>query len=95
MDGILDESLCFDQILFLYILRINYLSDKCYLYLLNAMGNYIWDLLDQYNSPMQISREIFGTVVGSINITDIYKDVTDFLNLLEKENFLEYIDEGN
>ena len=44
---------------------------------------------------MQISREIFGTVVGSINITDIYKDVTDFLNLLEKENFLEYIDEGN
>ena len=59
------------------------------------MGNYIWDLLDQYNSPMQISREIFGTVVGSINITDIYKDVTDFLNLLEKENFLEYIDEGN
>lgn len=80
---------------YLIDIKQNYLSDKCYLYVLNTMGNYIWDLLDQYNSPMQISRVILGTVVGSINITDIYKDVTDFLNLLEKENFLEYIDEGN
>ena len=80
---------------FLINIKQNYLNDKCYLYLLNTRGNYIWDLLDQYNSAMQISREIFKAVIDPINFTDIYKDVTDFLNLLEKEHFLEYIDEGN
>ena len=30
---------------FLINIKQNYLNDKCYLYLLNTMGNYIWDLL--------------------------------------------------
>ena len=63
--------------------------------MLSRYGKLYLGLLDQYNSAMQISREIFKAVIDPINFTDIYKDVTDFLNLLEKEHFLEYIDEGN
>ena len=80
---------------FLIDIRQNYLNDKCHLYELNSMGNYIWDLLDKYHSPFEISREIVHGTSDDINFDTVFSDVTAFLNLLTEENFLEYTYEGN
>lgn len=80
---------------FLIDIRQNYLNDKCHLYELNSMGNYIWDLLDKYHSPFEIAREIFQGTSDDISFDTIFSDVTAFLNLLEEENFLEYTYEGD
>lgn len=79
--------------IFLIDIRQNYLNDKCSIYELNPMGAYIWDSLERYSSPMEIAEEIFCNIIEDINYRDIFNDVTEFLWLLKKENFLEYIDE--
>ena len=80
---------------FLIDISQNYLDDKCHLYELNAMGNYIWDLLDQYQSSFEIAGEIVQATIDDISFDAVFRDVTAFLNLIKEENFLEYTYEGD
>ena len=77
--------------IFLIDIKQNYLNDKCHLYELNSMGNYIWDLLDYYHSPLGIAKEILKKIADDISSETVLGDVSTFLNMLKEENFLEYI----
>ncbi len=77
---------------FLIDITENYLDDKCSLYEINDIGDFIWRQLEISNEISDIVKAIVCNVSEEINYLEIYNDVMEFINALISENFLEEID---
>lgn len=74
----------------------NYLNDKCCLYEINEMGSYIWNCISHDTSIESIIECIISSIdIHDISRDEIRNDVIEYLNLLEKEGFLEVQDGRN
>lgn len=68
----------------------NYLNDTCCLYEINEMGSYIWNSISEETSIDDIVKAIISDIdVQGIGFNEIKDDVTDYVELLVKEGFLE------
>lgn len=75
--------------IFLINITQNYLNDKCSLYELNQIGNFIWDSLDNANSIDDITDLLMSEIVTPVNRVEIFNDVYEFISILKNEHFLE------
>lgn len=73
--------------IFLINITQNYLNDKCSLYELNQIGNFIWDSLNNANSIDDITELLMLEIVTSINRVEIFNDIYEFMFILKNEHF--------
>lgn len=79
---------------FLIDIKQNYLDDKARIYEVNEVGYYIWNHLDMVSEVDDIVDLLLNEITEDINRNFIKRDVAEFINLLQSENFLEDIDGG-
>ena len=73
---------------FLIDIKENYANDKCSLYEINSMGEFIWDQLDELDDVSGITDVIVRNTSGAVEYSVVFSDVTEFINTLLSLNFL-------
>ena len=72
-----------------------YLEDKCYLYEINEIGYFIWHELNRTSDINKVVSSLLDTIIEEVSYEEIYEeiyeDVKEFINMLQKENFLEVV----
>lgn len=79
--------------LFLINTKQNYLDDKCRLYEINEMGEFIWN-----NTMEEIDIDVLAQKICEVTNEEIEReivinDIIEFIKLLEVEGFME-VDSG-
>ena len=74
---------------FLIDITQSYSDDKCRLYEINEIGNYIWNMIDGKNTASDIAGSIKKAITDDVSIDEILSDVNAFLNSLLKDGFVE------
>ncbi len=76
---------------FLIDITDNYSDDNCRLFEINEIGFIIWNGLKTFKSNQieNITNDILSRLIDDINPQVIQKDVSDFISLLQKKNFIE------
>ena len=77
---------------FLIDIKQKYLDDKARIYEVNGIGYYIWNQLDRVSEVDEIVDLLVNEITEDINRNLIKRDVEEFINVLQSENFLEGID---
>lgn len=77
---------------FLIDIKQKYLGDKARIYEVNGIGYYIWNQLDRVSEVDEIVDLLVNEITEDINRNLIKRDVEEFINVLQSENFLEGID---
>lgn len=77
---------------FLIDITQNYLDEVCSIYELNEMGSYIWDLLDSNNTIEDIAKKILDILIDDIEPEVIHADVSQFIEQMASERFVEITD---
>lgn len=80
---------------FLVDIKQNYLDEKCKIYELNDIGEFIWNQLDKTNNLKGIVNFLMKAIESDIDRKLLESDVADFVELLEQEHFVEVYDGGN
>lgn len=73
-----------------YLINIkdNYTGDICKLYEINEIGNFIWNLLDNPITLVNIVDKLFKVIVPSTDYSIVYNDVDHFINVLIDLKFI-------
>ena len=74
---------------FLIDITENYANDKCSLYEISSVGEFIWDQLDALDNISDIVDVIIRSISEEVEYSAIFNDVTEFINALLCLNFLE------
>ena len=65
------------------------------IYEINEVGSYIWNHIDKNNSIHSIAESIRTNMnIQDISLNDIKKDISEYINVLVEEGFLEVLDEN-
>lgn len=72
---------------FLVDITDNFQDDKCTLYEINEIGKVIWDNINN-NGIDEITSIIYDLIVDDIDYSVIHDDVSNFIDLLIKNNFV-------
>ncbi len=80
---------------FLIDISDKYLDDKCHLYEINEIGDFIWKQLGMSDTVSDIANALIELVSEEVDYYEVYKDIKDFIDILINENYLEVIDGGN
>lgn len=73
---------------FLIDITDNYQDDKCVIYELNEIGNFIWENIEG-NNVKKLSNELKNLIVDDIAYEIIYNDIFEYVNILLKYNFIQ------
>lgn len=91
-DGIVERKI--HDSFYLINVKQNYLDDNCFIYEINEVGSYIWNHIDKNNSIHSIAESIRTTMnIQDISFNDIKRDISEYINVLVEEGFLEVLDE--
>ena len=83
-DGIVERKI--HDSFYLINVKQNYLDDNCFIYEINEVGSYIWN---------RIAESIRTTMnIQDISFNDIKRDISEYINVLVEEGFLEVLDEN-
>ena len=74
---------------FLIDITENYSDDKCRLYEINEVGNFIWNLIDGKAAATDIAESIKKAITDDVSVDEILLDVNGFINTLLKDGFVE------
>lgn len=92
-DGIVERKI--HDSFYLINVKQNYLDDNCFIYEINEVGSYIWNHIDKNNSIHSIAESIRTTMnIQDISFNDIKRDISEYINVLVEEGFLEVLDEN-
>lgn len=75
---------------FLIDIKQNYLDEKCRIYELNEMGNFIWLQLEKTDKVSDVVDALMKEIVDEVDKKGIESDVIEFIELLENEGFWRY-----
>lgn len=75
---------------FLINIADNYSDDKCVLYEINEIGNFIWNHIEdrEDNIDKYIASLLVEKVEEDVDFSVIYNDVTNYISMLLKERFI-------
>ena len=74
---------------FLIDITDNYSDDKCALYEVSGMGEFIWIQLDTLDSVDAVVEAITASITDYIDHSIIHDDVVEFISVLRSIGFLE------
>lgn len=80
---------------FLIDITQNYLDEKCRLYEINDIGDFIWNALDKCADTQAVADSLISNLIDEVDYNEVYNDICNFLNVLVEERFLEVRDGGN
>ena len=80
---------------FLINIKENYLDDKCRLYEINEIGDFIWRELDSATTIPEVVEGLLSVLEEGVDCSVVYQDVEEFINTLLEEGFLEVQDGRN
>lgn len=75
---------------FLIDITDNYQDDKCVLYELNEVGNFIWENIEG-SDVKKLSNKLKNLIVDDIAYEIIYNDILEYVNILLRYNFIQNI----
>lgn len=74
---------------FLINIKQNYLDDKCRLYEINELGEFIWNNTIEEIDIDMLAQKICEVINEDIKKEIVLKDVKEFIYMLELEGFME------
>ncbi|MBR5800435.1 MAG: PqqD family protein [Lachnospiraceae bacterium] len=85
-EGIVNRKI--HDLFYLIDIKMNYSQDRCYLYQINEIGNYIWESLDLVDDIESMTDLLIKEINDDIDWKLVYDDVKDFVNFLCCEGYL-------
>lgn len=73
---------------FLINIRQNYLNDKCYLFEMNEIGDFIWSQLDKDIDIESLTRLLLEKLVEPVPFEQVYLDIKEYVGILKEEGFI-------
>ncbi|MGN0679295.1 MAG: PqqD family protein [Oscillospiraceae bacterium] len=76
---------------FLIDITANFNNDKCSLYELNEIGEFIWNNIDGKSTNEDIARRLKSAINDDVEYALILDDVNEFVDILVCQGFVERV----
>ncbi len=74
--------------IFLIDITDNYAGDKCSIYEINEVGEFLWNSLDENKTIEALVRALQNAIIDEVPEDILFNDVTEFINDLKSKQFI-------